>query len=173
VTNYEGPHIQYRIALTDGAMALQDRVQAHFPTFTLVLDFIHAHEKLRSAANALFGESAPQRIPWVETQTQAMLAGRTTQIISILRQLAAAPTLATGQQAVLTNVANYFERNAAYMHYDQYLANGWPIASGVIEGACRHLVKDRHPLPAHHAFNPPPLSATLGVVRPDDVQSNH
>jgi hypothetical protein len=69
VTNYEGPHIQYRIALTDGAMALQDRVQAHFPTFTLVLDFIHAHEKLRSAANALFGESAPQRIPWVETQT--------------------------------------------------------------------------------------------------------
>jgi hypothetical protein len=102
-----------------------------------------------------------------------MLAGRTTQIISTLRQLAAAPTLATGQQTVLTNAANYFERNAAYMHYDQYLANGWPIASGVIEGACRHLVKDRYPLPAHHAFNPPPLSATLGVVRPDDVQSNH
>ena len=44
---------------------------------------------------------------------------------------------------MLTKVANYFARNAAYMHYDQYLAHGSPIASGVIEGACRHLVKDR------------------------------
>ena len=143
VAKYEGPHIQHRVALTDGAEALQDRVQAHFPTFTLVLDFIHANEKLWGAANALFGETAPQRTPWVETQTLAMLQGRTAQVISTLRQLAAAPAVTTGQQAVLTKAANYFERNAAYMHYDHYLANGWPIASGVIEGACRHLVKDR------------------------------
>jgi len=140
---YEGPHIQHRVALTDGAEALQNRVQAHFPTFTLVLDFIHANEKLWSAANALFGETAPQRTPWVETQTLAMLEGRTAQVISTLRQFATAPAVTTGQQAALTKAANYFERNAAYMHYDQYLANGWPIASGVIEGACRHLVKDR------------------------------
>lgn len=140
---YDGPHIQHRIALTDGAEALQDRVQAHLPTFTLVLDFIHANEKLWGAANTLFGETAPQRTPWVETQTLAMLEGRTAQVISTLRQLAAAPAATTGQQAVLTKAANYFERNAAYMRYDQYLANGWPIASGVIEGACRHLVKDR------------------------------
>ena len=53
------------------------------------------------------------------------------------------PQTPATQQTVLTKVANYFERNAAYMHYDQYLAHGWPIASGVIEGACRHLVKDR------------------------------
>jgi hypothetical protein len=39
--------------------------------------------------------------------------------------------------------ARYFERNAAQMDYRRYLARGWPIASGVIEGACRHLVKDR------------------------------
>jgi hypothetical protein len=36
----------------------------------------------------------------------------------------------------------YYERNQAKMQYDQYLSSGWPIASGVIEGACRHLVKD-------------------------------
>ena len=42
--------------------------------------------------------------------------------------------------------ANYFERNLPYMAYDRYLAQGWPIASGVIEGACRHLVKDRFEL---------------------------
>ena len=38
------------------------------------------------------------------------------------------------------------ERNLDYMHYHTYLAKGWPIASGVIEGACRHFVKDRFEL---------------------------
>jgi len=39
--------------------------------------------------------------------------------------------------------AAYYERNAPYMRYDAYLADGWPIGTGVVEGACRHLVKDR------------------------------
>jgi hypothetical protein len=43
----------------------------------------------------------------------------------------------------LLKTAGYFERNLPYMDYHVYLANGWPIASGVIEGACRHFVKDR------------------------------
>ncbi len=44
---------------------------------------------------------------------------------------------------MLTTVAAYLERNAPYLDYATYLAQGWPIATGVIEGACRHLVKDR------------------------------
>jgi len=143
VAGREGPHIQQRVALTDGAEALQDRIQQRFPTFTLLLDFIHADEKLWDAANSLFGETSPQREPWVETQTLDMLAGRTPQVIAELRRLATATETTTSQQTALTKAANYFERNADYMHYDQYLAAGWPIASGVIEGACRHLVKDR------------------------------
>ena len=139
----EGAHIQHRIALTDGAEALQDRVQTYFPDFTLVLDFIHANEKLWIAANALYGEASLERISWVESHTLDMLAGRLAQVISELRRLATAQDATAVQQAALTKAANYFERNMSYMHYDQYLANGWPIASGVIEGACRHLVKDR------------------------------
>ncbi len=139
----EGPHIQHRVALTDGAEALQDRVQQHFPTFTLVLDFIHADEKLWDVANSLFGETAAQRTPWVERQSLALLSGRVPQVITELRRLASLAETTTSQTTVLTRVANYFERNTACMHYDQYLAHGWPIASGVIEGACRHLVKDR------------------------------
>jgi hypothetical protein len=65
------------------------------------------------------------------------------QVITELRRLASLAETTATQKTVLTQVANYFERNSAYMHYDQYLAAGWPIASGVIEGACRHLVKDR------------------------------
>ena len=143
VAGREGPHIQHRVALADGAEALQDRIQQQFPAFTLVLDFIHADEKLWDVANCLFGETAPQRTPWVEAQTLHLLSGRVPLVISELQRLACAPETPATQQTVLTKVANYFERNAAYMHYDQYLAHGWPIASGVIEGACRHLVKDR------------------------------
>ena len=43
----------------------------------------------------------------------------------------------------LETICGYFQKNASRMHYDEYLAKGYPIASGVIEGACRHLVKDR------------------------------
>ena len=143
VSAREGQHIQQRVALTDGAEALQDRIQQRFPTFTLVLDFIHAAEKLWDVANTLFGETSPQRSPWVETQTLDLLSGRGAQVIMELRQRAQLAEATAAQRTVLTQVANYFERNAAYMHYDQYLAYGWPIASGVIEGACRHLVKDR------------------------------
>ena len=53
------------------------------------------------------------------------------------------PLAAHGARTVLTKVAAYLERNAPYMDYATYLAQGWPIATGVIEGACRHLVKDR------------------------------
>jgi hypothetical protein len=143
VSGREGAHIQQRVALTDGAEALQDRIQQRFPTFTLVLDFIHADEKLWDVANALFGETSPQRSPWVEAQTLDLLSGRGAQVITELRQQAQLAEATAAQRTVLTQVANYFERNADYMHYDQYLAHGWPIASGVIEGACRHLVKDR------------------------------
>jgi len=139
----EDPHIDQRVALTDGAAALQERVQQHFPTFTLVLDFIHADEKLWDVANSLFGETAAPRTPWVENQSLDLLSGRVPQVITELRRLASLAETTTTQRTVLTQVANYCERNPAYMHYDQYLAAGWPIASGVIEGACRHLVKDR------------------------------
>jgi hypothetical protein len=139
----DGPHIAQRVALTDGAEALQDRVQKHLPDFSLVLDFIHADEYLWDAANSLFGETAPERTPWVEQQTLGLLSGRHAEVVSELRRLATLPDTKPPQRKVLEQVAHYFERNAPYMHYDQYLARGWPIASGVIEGACRHLVKDR------------------------------
>ena len=43
----------------------------------------------------------------------------------------------------LQGICNYLATHAARMRYDDYLSAGCPIASGVIEGACRHLVKDR------------------------------
>jgi len=142
----QGEHITDRVALTDGAEALQNRVLLHLPGFTLILDFIHANEYLWDTANRLFKEKDSKRDTWVESRTLALLSGHTEQVVADLRGLAQAPRTTKVQQEELNKTANYFERNLGYMHYDEYLTKGWPIASGVIEGACRHLVKDRFEL---------------------------
>jgi len=138
-----GSHISDKVALCDGCEPLQDRIQLRFSDFHLILDFVHANEYLWQVANRLLGETNPQRIEWVAEKTLHMLSGETQPIIAEFRQLAQEKKCTKAQREVLTKTANYFERNLPYMDYPTYLTNGWPIASGVIEGACRHLVKDR------------------------------
>jgi len=148
----EGPHIHHRVALCDGCKALQTRISQHFPAFTQVLDFIHANEYLRNVlrgsrvwdvANVLLGAEAPQRLSWMITHTRQLLTNEAPALIAELRDLAADSATTVRQRQQLEKTANYFERNLPAMDYATYLAHGWPIASGVIEGACRHFVKDR------------------------------
>lgn len=142
----QGVHIQHKVALADGCEALQEQLKEQFPDFTLILDFIHANEYLWKVANSLWGENDDRRTQWVMEQTHLMLSGHTKQIIANFRTQADKPKTTKAQAKKLTKTANYFERNLKYMAYETYLANGWPIASGVIEGACRHFVKDRFEL---------------------------
>ena len=72
-----------------------------------------------------------------------MLYGKTHELVEDLRQIAQQEDVKPAAKKALTKAAGYFERNEPRMHYDQYLAAGWPIATGVIEGACRHFIKDR------------------------------
>ena len=138
----EGAHIRLRVALCDRDDALQSRLQALFPDFTLVLDFIHANQYLWEVANTLFEDDQPDKTAWVKAHTRQLLASQTELLITDLkRQAQTAGTVQ--QQAALTKAANYFTRYKPYMDYKTYLQRGWPIASGVIEGACCHLVKDR------------------------------
>ncbi len=139
----DGAHIAHRVALTDGSQALQERVRRDFPAYTLVLDLIHATEYLWKAANALLGETAPRRTAWVKARALQLLRSQSAAVVADLRLLAETPGRARRARVALTKVAAYLERNAPYMDYATYLARGWPIATGVIEGACRHLVKDR------------------------------
>lgn len=143
VTQRQGPHIQHKVALCDGCEALQSRIVTQFSDFSLVLDFIHASEYLWDVANRLLGETHPERLDWMAHQTLRLLSGQTQQVIADFRHLAKESTTTTTQREQLVKTANYFERNLPYMDYPTYLSNGWPIASGVIEGACRHFVKDR------------------------------
>lgn len=138
-----GSHIQAWVALCDGCEALQTRILAYLLGFTLVLDFIHASEYLWDVANALLGETSHERIDWMAQKTLLMLSGKTDQLITEFRNQAQLLDTSASLRSQLNITANYFERNLPYMDYSTYLAKGWPIASGVIEGACRHFVKDR------------------------------
>ena len=136
----QGAHIEAQIALCDGDPALQARIEARFPDFELVLDFVHVSQYLWKAAEVLFDEQE-NRQGWVEQQALELLRGELEAVIARLETAAAGQ--GSWRREKLRQVAAYFRRNQARMHYDRYLARGWPIASGVIEGACRHLVKDR------------------------------
>jgi hypothetical protein len=139
----DGAHIGQRVALCDGAEALQDQMQAHLPDFPLVLDIIHVIEHLWTAGTALYGETDPQRAAWVKTQTLDILSSRTETVIARLEDKARALALDSHAAKTLRREAGYLQRNLPFMDYVRYLKHGWPIGTGVVEGTCRHLVKDR------------------------------
>lgn len=139
----DGRHIRARVALTDGARALQQRILEKLPGFTLVLDLIHVTEYVWKAGTALYGETDPQRGVWVKAQLLEILSSRTDQVIQRLDDKAGTLRKTSQARKVLQHVANYFRRNQAHMDYASYLRKGWPIGTGVIEGVCRHVVKDR------------------------------
>jgi hypothetical protein len=135
--------ITHRVALTDGAAALQQQMTTQLPGFTLVLDIIHATEYLWAAANALLGERHPGRTAWVRLHLEQVLAGQTAVVITALTKAAANRRLSATRRQAVERTVGYYQRNLPYMRYDAYLARGWPIGTGVVEGACGHLVKDR------------------------------
>lgn len=139
----EGEHIVDRVALCDGYEPLQIRMTKYFPGFTLILDFIHADEYLWAVATALLGEKNPQRLQWMAEHTLKILSSQTQQVIATFQQMAQDKQYSAKQRTQLAKTATYFQRNLPYMDYATYLQRGWPIASGLIEGACRHFVKDR------------------------------
>lgn len=139
----DGPQIQERVALSDGAEPLQEQMQTQLPHYTLVLDIIHATEYLWDSATALVAETSPERSSWVRRHLEQILMGQTAAVITALAQEADLPDRTATQVAALRKTIGYYQRNLPYMHYDVYLARGWPIGTGVVEGACGHLVKDR------------------------------
>jgi len=100
-------HICARVALSDGAEALQQHMRTQLPTYTLILDVIHASEYLWNCANALLGESHPQRDEWVAEKLLSLLLGKTPELMDQLEQCRQAAELSETQRAVITTTINY------------------------------------------------------------------
>ncbi|MCX4862234.1 hypothetical protein [Streptomyces canus] len=70
--------------------------------------------------------------------------------------------LSVDQRAAADRACHYLENNATHLHCDQALAAGWPIASGIVEGAARHLVAD-HLDSTGSRWTVPEAEAVLGL----------
>jgi len=131
-----------RLALTDGERALQIRVDRTL-NVTLILDLLHVLEKLWKAAYVFHAEGSLQADLWVLDRTLRILLGEVGQVVKGIHQSITKRGLSGAQRKTLEGVASYLYRNRTRMRYDEYLASGWPIASGPVEGACKNLIKDR------------------------------
>lgn len=112
-------------------------------TIPVIIDYIHVLEKLWTAAWCFHPEASPEAGPWVRAQSEAILGGRAADVAAAIRDRAAARPLTAAKRKAAATVAAYLENKAPYLDYPRALAQGWPISTGVIEGTCRHLIKDR------------------------------
>jgi len=134
--------IKTRVAVTDGERALQNRVEGTLGV-TLILDLLHVLEKLWKAAYVFHAEGSLEAELWVLDRTLRILFGDVSQVVKGIRQSVTKRAISGARRKTLCGVADYLRRNRARMRYDEYLAKGWPIASGPVEGACKNLIKDR------------------------------
>lgn len=135
------PQFTHYVALTDGNRGLKYRVQQDLPHFTLIVDIIHVSEYLWEVANALWGETNMMREHWMQDALRCVLEDDLDRLLNHLAYQW--PGLSQSKQDTLKKVRRYLHNNRDYMDYQTYLTQGYPIGTGVIEGACRHLVKDR------------------------------
>lgn len=111
---------------------------------TIVLDIVHVLEYLWRAAHAFHPDGTKEAQAWVECRLLALLNGRSGgQIAKSLRAMIKTHKLDERATERVEATATYLTNNTRHMHYDRALAEGLPIATGVIEGACRYLVQDR------------------------------
>ena len=110
---------------------------------TLILDLMHVLEKLWKAAYVFHAEGSLEADLWVLDRSLRILFGQVGQVVKGIRQSITKRGLSGPKRKTLNAVANYLYRNRSRMRYHDYLASGWPIASGPVEGACKNLIKDR------------------------------
>jgi len=98
---------------------------------------------LWKAAWCFFAEADPAVEAWVRHQALAVLDGKATQVAGVIRRKATTAGLDRTRRNGADQTASYLTKKARYLDYPTALNKGWPIATGVIEGACRHIVADR------------------------------
>lgn len=132
------------VAVMDGETKLRDLQERKIGRAIGILDIWHVTEYLWKLAYCFHREGSEEAEAFVETYLRKLLEGKVNRVIGGIRQMATKRgDLSKSKQEKLQQYLNYFAERRDYMKYDEYLAAGYPIGSGVVEGACRHLVKDR------------------------------
>ena len=131
------------VCLLDGEKALWEWYREYLPDAVGILDLFHVLERLWLAAYCFHAEGSKAAAAFVSERLRMLLEGKVGGLIGGLRQMRTKHPLTAAKAKTLGSVIGYLDNNREHMHYDEYLAAGYPIGSGVAEGACRHVVKDR------------------------------
>jgi len=140
-------HKRRWVALVDGNRHQIDCIVAQAESrkvsVAIVVDVVHVLEYLWGAVWCFFAEGDRAAEDWVKDRALAVLEGKAGAVAAGVRRRATAAGLSKQKRKKADDCARYLVNKAAYLDYPTALTAGWPIASGVIEGACRHLVADR------------------------------
>jgi hypothetical protein len=134
------------VILLDGALCLWSLAPQLFKPWTrvtCVLDIMPVVGYLWAAANALFGEASKAGKPWVQQKLTEILRGRVGYVIGGLRQILTKQRRRKSVRQTLAKVITFLHNHRRWMKYDQYLAMGVPVGTGVVESACGSVVKHR------------------------------
>ena len=135
------------VVLVDGARHQLDLIQTEAArrniTVHIIIDIIHVLEYLWDAAHCLHPAGDRAAEAWVAGHARTVLAGGSEQTAASITTAADAAGLRPGSRKGIDDAVGYLRNKASYLRYDTALNEGFPIATGIIEGACRHLVKDR------------------------------
>jgi hypothetical protein len=132
------------VFLSDGQEALWEARYRWLPERVVdILDLLHVTPRLWKAAHVFYKEGSQDAEDFVRERLLRVLQGKVIGVICGLREMATKQGVAGSKKKTLETVCAYLTANRERMRYDEYLRQGYPIASGVVEGACRHLVKDR------------------------------
>jgi len=131
------------VCLMDGERALWEVAREWLPRAVGILDLFHVLERLWQAAYCLHAERSSEAEAFVTHRLRMLLEGKAGYVIGGLKRLRDDHGLQGEKRKTLNAAIQYYENNREHMKYDEYLTAGYPIGSGMAEGACRHLVKDR------------------------------
>ena len=137
------PRHKTLVCLMDGEAGLWSMQAEWLPRAVGILDIFHVLERLWLVAHCLHPEKSRAAEAYVSHHLRMLLDGKVGYVIGNFRRLLTTGQVRGSQRNTLQAVITYYENNRQHMRYDEYLAAGYPIGSGVAEGACRHLVKDR------------------------------
>jgi len=135
------------VVVVDGGeqqlLHILDIAKTYQAKITLVLDLIHVLEYLWKAAHCFHPVGSSQAEEWVKEKTLRVLQGAAESVAVDLRREATRKQLSPNKRQPVDKCADYLDKYSLMLEYHSFLSEGLPIASGVIEGACRHLIKDR------------------------------
>ena len=140
-------HERTWLVLVDGQEAQLGEVEMAIATHrvdtVVIQDFVHALEYLWKAAYCFHADGTEKAESWVQAHALALLKGKVSDVAAGMCRSATRKNLSQEAREPVDKCANYLLKNKTRFDYATALTNGWPIATGIIEGACRHLVKDR------------------------------